>query len=59
MRRNELGELATFLAFAGNRGFRRAANERNVASSAVSHAIRDLEERTGVRLLQRTTCSFA
>lgn len=59
MRGNELGELATFLAVARHRSFRKAATERGVASSAVSHAIRSLEERTGVRLLQRTTRSVA
>ncbi|KQQ13679.1 transcriptional regulator [Methylobacterium sp. Leaf122] len=59
MRGSELGELAAFLAVARHRSFRKAATERGVASSAISHAIRNLEERVGVRLLQRTTRSVA
>lgn len=59
MRASELGEMSTFLAVARHRSFRKAATERGVASSAVSHAIRSLEERIGVRLLQRTTRSVA
>ena len=59
MRASELGEMSTFLAVAKHRSFRKAATERGVASSAVSHAIRSLEERIGVRLLQRTTRSVA
>lgn len=55
----ELAQLATFIAVARHRNFRKAALERNVASSAVSHTIRNLEERVGVRLLHRTTRSVA
>jgi DNA-binding transcriptional LysR family regulator len=51
----ELAELATFIVVARLRSFRKAAVERGVASSAVSHTIRSLEERVGVRLLHRTT----
>jgi DNA-binding transcriptional LysR family regulator len=51
----ELAELATFIVVARLRSFRKAAVERGVASSAVSHTIRNLEERVGVRLLHRTT----
>lgn len=56
---SELGELATFLTVARHRSFSKAALERNVASSAVSHAVRSLEERVGVRLLHRTTRSVS
>jgi DNA-binding transcriptional LysR family regulator len=59
MHGTELAELSTFLAVARQRSFRRAAVERGVASSAVSHAIRSLEERVGVRLFHRTTRSVS
>ncbi|MFO1103662.1 MAG: LysR family transcriptional regulator [Methylocystis sp.] len=55
----ELGELATFLAVAKHCSFSKAAVERGVASSAVSHSVRSLEERVGVRLLHRTTRSVS
>jgi DNA-binding transcriptional LysR family regulator len=55
----ELGELATFIAVARHRSFRKAATERDVAASAVSHAIRGLEARVGVRLFHRTTRSVS
>lgn len=57
MRGSELGELSIFLAVARHRSFRKAATERGVAASAISHAIRNLEERVGVRLIHRTTRS--
>lgn len=55
----ELGELATFLAVAHHRSFRRAAIERGVAASAISHSIRSLEARVGVRVFHRTTRSVS
>ncbi len=55
MHGNELAQLAAFLAVARHLNFRKAASERNVASSAISHAVRGLEERVGVRLFHRTT----
>src|ERR1700761_5547388 len=55
----ELAELATFVAVARLRSFSRAAAERGVASSAVSHSIRSLEGRVGVRLFHRTTRSVS
>jgi DNA-binding transcriptional LysR family regulator len=51
----ELAELAAFAAVATHRSFRKAAVERGISASAVSHAVRNLEERVGVRLLHRTT----
>jgi DNA-binding transcriptional LysR family regulator len=57
MARTELSDLADFVAVATHRSFRRAAVERGVSASALSHAIRSLEERLGVRLLNRTTRS--
>ncbi len=52
-------DLSTFLAIATHRSFRRAATELGVSPSALSHALRGLEERLGLRLINRTTRSVA
>ena len=59
MVRDELSVLAAFLAVAEERSFTRAAKRLGVSPSALSHAVRGLEERIGVRLLARTTRSVA
>src|SRR6185295_907403 len=59
MERADLSELAAFVSVATHRSFRRAAVELRVSPSALSHAIRGVEERLGVRLLNRTTRSVA
>jgi len=59
MVRDELSVLSAFLAVAEERSFTRAAKRLGVSPSALSHAIRGLEERFGVRLLARTTRSVA
>jgi DNA-binding transcriptional LysR family regulator len=59
MVRDELSVLSAFLAVAEERSFTRAAQRLGVSTSALSHAIRGLEERFGVRLLARTTRSVA
>jgi DNA-binding transcriptional LysR family regulator len=59
MLRDELAVLASFLAVAEERSFTRAAKRLGVSASALSHAMRGLEERIGVRLLARTTRSVA
>jgi len=59
MRGTNLNDLAGFLAVANERSFTRAAARLGVSQSALSHTIRDLEERLGVRLLTRTTRSVA
>lgn len=59
MVRDELSVLSAFLAVAEERSFTRAAKQLGVSTSALSHAIRGLEERFGVRLLARTTRSVA
>ncbi len=59
MRATDLSELAAFDAVARHRSFRRAAEERGVTASAISHAISGLEERVGLRLLHRTTRSVS
>ena len=59
MERNDLNTLAVFLAVAEERSFTKAAKRLGVSPSAISHAIRGLEEDLGVRLLSRTTRSVA
>ena len=59
MVQDELSILAAFLAVAEERSFTRAAKRTGVTPSAMSHAIRGLEEAIGVRLLSRTTRSVA
>jgi DNA-binding transcriptional LysR family regulator len=54
-----MGDLAAFLAVARERSFTRAASRLGVSPSALSHNMRALEERLGVRLLTRTTRSVA
>lgn len=59
MVRDDLSILSGFLTVAEERSFTRAAKRLGVSPSAMSHAIRGLEERLGVRLLLRTTRSVA
>ncbi|AQR61879.1 LysR family transcriptional regulator [Brevundimonas sp. LM2] len=59
MARPSLSDLLAFAAVANHRSFRRAADELGMAPSTLSHALRALEERLGVRLLHRTTRSVA
>ena len=59
MVRDELSVLAAFLAVADARSFTKAARQLGVSPSALSHAIRGLEDEIGVRLLSRTTRSVA
>jgi DNA-binding transcriptional LysR family regulator len=59
MNRGDLNDLNTFLAIADHLSFRAAAARLGVTSSALSHSIRQLEERLGVRLLHRTTRSVS
>src|SRR5690349_5984799 len=59
MPRTNLDDLAAFLAVVDERSFTRAAARLGVTPSALSHTIRGLEERLGVRLLARTTRSVA
>lgn len=54
-----LSDLKAFIAVAEQRSFRRAAELSGVTRSTLSHAIRGLEQRLGVRLLHRTTRSVA
>ena len=59
MPRGHLNDLLAFLAVARERSFTRAAAKLGVSQSALSHTIRELEARLGVRLLTRTTRSVA
>ena len=59
MRRGDLDDLATFATVARLRSFTRAAAELGLSPSALSHAMKALEARLGVRLLARTTRSVA
>jgi DNA-binding transcriptional LysR family regulator len=59
MDRGDLGNLTAFVAVADQRSFRAAASQLGVTPSALSHAMRQLEERLGVRLLHRTTRSVS
>jgi DNA-binding transcriptional LysR family regulator len=56
---DELSALSAFLTVAEEQSFTRAAKRLGVSGSALSHAMRGLEERVGVRLLARTTRSVA
>ena len=55
MRRGHLDDLLAFLAVAREQSFTRAAAKLGVSQSALSHTMRELEARLGVRLLSRTT----
>lgn len=57
LRRSDLADLSAFLEIARHRSFRRAGLELGISASALSHALRGLEERLGVRLLNRTSRS--
>ncbi|HUJ97016.1 MAG TPA: LysR family transcriptional regulator [Stellaceae bacterium] len=59
MQRGNLDDLVAFLAVARERSFTKAAAKLGVSQSALSHTIRDLEARLGVRLLTRTTRSVS
>jgi DNA-binding transcriptional LysR family regulator len=59
MQRGNLDNLLAFLAVARERSFTRAAAQLGLSQSTLSHTIRELEERLGVRLLTRTTRSVS
>jgi DNA-binding transcriptional LysR family regulator len=59
MDRGDLANLTAFVAVADQRSFRGAASRLGVAASALSHSMRLLEERLGIRLLHRTTRSVS
>jgi len=59
MPNENLNDLMAFVAVAKERSFTRAAARLGVSQSALSHTVRGLEERLGLRLLTRTTRSVA
>jgi DNA-binding transcriptional LysR family regulator len=59
MPRDAISDLLAFLAVARERSFTRAAAKLGVSQSSLSHTVRSLETRLGVRLLSRTTRSVA
>jgi DNA-binding transcriptional LysR family regulator len=59
MPRDNLNELTAFLAVAREESFTKAAAKLGVSQSALSHTVRALEERLGLRLLTRTTRSVS
>ena len=59
MQRDEMKDLLWFLAVARDRSFTRAAAKLGTSQSTLSHTIKQLEARLGVRLLTRTTRSVA
>jgi DNA-binding transcriptional LysR family regulator len=59
MDRGDLADLTAFVAVADQLSFRGAASRLGVTPSALSHSMRQLEERLGMRLLNRTTRSVA
>ncbi len=59
MARENLNDILAFLSVARERSFTRAAAKLGVSQSALSHTVRALESRIGLRLLTRTTRSVA
>ena len=59
MQRGHLDDLLAFLAVVREASFTKAAAKLGVSQSALSHTMRELETRLGVRLLSRTTRSVA
>ena len=55
--RSDLADFTYFLAIARHRSFRRAGLELEVSASALSHSLKGLEARLGIRLLNRTNRS--
>ena len=59
MARENLNDLMAFVAVARERSFTRAAAQLGVSQSALSHSMKGLEARLGLRLLTRTTRSVS
>lgn len=57
LNRTDLADFSYFLAIARHRNFRRAGLELGVSASALSHSLKGLEARVGVRLVNRTSRS--
>ena len=59
MQRGHLDDMLAFMSVGQERSFTKAAAKLGVSQSALSHTIRQLESRLGVRLLTRTTRSVS
>lgn len=59
MPRSDINDLLAFIAIAREHSFTKAAAKLGVSQSALSHTLRGLEARLGMRLLNRTTRSVA
>ena len=59
MHRGALSDLTTFITVANSLSFRGAGEQLGVTPSALSHSMKQLEERLGTRLLNRTTRSVS
>lgn len=59
MKREEMADLTAFLAVAEARSFTKAATKLGLSQSALSQIVQRLEQRLGMRLLNRTTRSVA
>src|SRR5580704_1164038 len=59
MKRHDLNDLAAFAVVAEHGSFTRGAAQLGMSQSALSHAMKALEARLGVRLLSRTTRSVS
>src|SRR5271166_5422445 len=59
MQRGNMDDLLAFLAVGRERSFTKAAAKLGVSQSALSHTVRELEARLGVRLLARTARSVS
>lgn len=59
MRRDDMADLAAFATVAEEESFTRASKRLGITQSALSQIVRRLEERLGLRLLDRTTRSVA
>lgn len=59
MQRTNLNDLVAFMTVARERSFTKAAARLGISQSSLSHLIRDLEARLGIRLLTRTTRSVS
>jgi DNA-binding transcriptional LysR family regulator len=59
MVRENVSDLMAFLAVARAGSFTRAAQQLGISQPALSHSIKELEKRLGLRLLSRTTRSVS
>ena len=59
MLRENIADLMAFMVVAEGKSFTKAARKLNISQSALSHSIKNLEDRLHLQLLRRTTRSVA